>query len=284
MEKTSLNTQRRQPLSNNNKSAKIIINNLNQNKSQYLSTIMKKSINIPIVVVVKIVSIYALLTLVQQQSLFAGVKCSGIFEIELSSLVDSYGRDLRDDCCSWQNQTTASALNNNNQYVECDPSKCQLIIRICVKNYQTQIDPNQCTFGELSAQVMKPNEPAFYHPPQSQSIFRSQQELPLTSQTESIQNPFMTQKRQQPQITPTNIHHQRMLFQQQHLAPYITPANLQQQQQPHTRYQPLTSFGSSSSINNHQTPLSSAQPRSMRTIAFNQPIIFPFNFTWPVSS
>lgn len=250
------------------------------------------------------------------------VLASGVFEINFSSLVDSYGRDLRDDCCSWQNSTSQQHLqapqthhhnhhhshsnshphphphhqyqlhqvyprqnsNNVNNNNLCDPTKCQLIIRICVKNYQTQIDPNQCTFGELSAQVVKPNEPAqFVHHPlastyplmnvnTNKQLFSPQPNKgPLSSSSYSKPSISATTINNAGTTSATNIHHQRMLFQQQQQHSYQTPF------QPQSRYQ--TQF--------YQNPtglLSSGQPRAMRTIAFRQPITFPFNFTWPVSS
>lgn len=200
---------------------------------------------------------------------------SGIFELNLSSLTDLYGRDLRLDCCAWQNNssnslggyssrngallaaaaTASSSLNNLASGAgaalaeqQCDPTKCQLIVRICVKNYQNQIDASQCTFGELSAQVMKPNEPLHYMPSlvRQQNVRRGHQQPAAAAAAAAA-----TGRSQQEQYTS---HQQRMmLLQQQH--------------------QQL-----SSSI------LSSGQSRSMRTIAFDQPISFPFNFTWPVSS
>lgn len=239
------------------------------------------------------------------------VLASGVFEINFSSLVDSYGRDLRDDCCSWQNSTSQqpqthhhhnhhhshhqyqlhqayprqnsnNVVNNNqNNNNLCDPTKCQLIIRICVKNYQTQIDPNQCTFGELSAQVVKPNEPAqFVHHPlastyplmnvnTNKQLFFPSNKGPVPPSPSYSKPPITTNSAGT--TSATNIHHQRMLFQQQQQHSYQTPFQLQ------SRYQPQF----------YQSPtglLSSGQPRAMRTIAFRQPITFPFNFTWPVSS
>lgn len=201
---------------------------------------------------------------------------SGIFEINFVSLTDSLGRDLREDCCAWQNSTPSlpaslmsaseraslkpiSSMSQQQQHhnqlqhqnQQCDPTKCQLIIRICVKNYQTQIDPNQCTFGELSAQVMKPHEAQHFYP----SLKLQQSSKPAPRQANSG-------------ALPVNIHHQRMLFQQQALP-------LQAQQHPAGGNQ--NPFGYQTSF------LASGQPRAMRSIAFHQPISFPFNFTWPVS-
>lgn len=243
-----------------------------------------------------------LLLLVLNQLAQQLVRASGVFEINFSSLVDSYGRDLRDDCCSWQNYSSHHQLpqrqphnhhhhqhqlqlNHQKQHQQpflqntnqlCDPSKCQLIIRICVKNYQTQIDPNQCTFGELSAQVVKPNEPAqFAHYPlvspstlNGGSLTRNQLVSPNSNKRLSINNSPSINNAAGSTSAATNIHHQRMLFQQQYQTPF---------QHYQSRYQPQF----------HHNPtglLSSGQPRAMRTIAFQQPITFPFNFTWPVSS
>lgn len=187
---------------------------------------------------------------------------SGVFEINLSSLIDAQtGRDLREDCCSWQNSsqqvplTTHHSMNIHANHLlnqqqqqqnqqQCDPNKCQLIVRICVKNYQTQIDPNQCTFGELSGQVLKPTE----------------SQLNQYNQQQQQQQLFKAKPTSQVARQSANIHYQRMLFQQQF-----------KQQSP--VYQQLSS---------NKNPLL-GQPRAMRTIAFNQPISFPFNFTWPVS-
>lgn len=240
--------------------------------------------------------LFTILLLILNRLAQQAVEGSGVFEINFSSLVDDFGRDLRDDCCSWQNYSSLQPPHNNhlhqstfqqaNQHQLCDPTKCQLIIRICVKNYQTQIDPNQCTFGELSAQVVKPNEPAqFAHYPNSplSPIFS-----PIAaSTTNSNKNLNILSPQSHHQLankrllhhsgsivnngqatSAANIHHQRMLYQQQYQAPF-----LQQQ----SRYQPQY-------YRNPAGFLSSGQPRAMRTITFQQPISFPFNFTWPVSS
>lgn len=197
---------------------------------------------------------------------------SGIFEINFSALTDSLGRDLREDCCAWQNSTpsfpasfsssinTLSSLQQHQQLQQqqCDPTKCQLILRICVKNYQTQIDPNQCTFGELSAQVMKPHEAQHFYPSSKVSSISGS---PST---------FAGSARVRQPSSSANIHHQRMLFQQQ--APFLSQQQQQQQALP-----AINPFGYQTSF------LASGQARAMRTIAFHQPITFPFNFTWPVS-
>lgn len=215
---------------------------------------------------------------------------SGVFEISFSSLVDAYERDLRDECCSWQNHSNNHQLHNlnlnlnlnlnhNNQHhhhlhhnQHCDPTKCQLIIRICVKNYQTQIDPSQCTFGELSAQVMRPNEPAqFAHYPQYAARGLQAQAAQAALSPSGKRLSQLAQGSQ-----ATNIHHQRMLLQQQ--APIL-------QHQP-TQTGQHSASGQVSPMQPkfyHQPILSSGQPRAMRTISFYQPISFPFNFTWPVS-
>lgn len=235
------------------------------------------------------------------------VTASGVFELNLASLVDSYGHDLRDDCCSWQNHTLAASNlqpSSHQAYPQqCDPTKCQLIIRICVKNYQTQIDPSQCTFGELSAQVMKPNEPAQYahYPIQyASSLSRSQaaimtntannyhQQLVSSSSASAANNNYLNPKRstqhQNHSPHPTNIHHQRMLFQQQQQTPFLHQFASAQYTPPSAL--PPASYAPSVHYTHHHHSRylpSSGQPRAMRTIAFNQPITFPFNFTWPVS-
>lgn len=247
-------------------------------------------------------------------------QASGIFELSLGSLVDSLGRDLRDDCCAWQNTTLAPShqLNNHNQNLHhqhqqhqqhnlhtqqqqqqhqaqtCDPSKCQLIIRICVKNYQTQIEPSQCTFGELSAQVLRQQQQDFAagYPSSSSSGFEPMllgANLPAAYQANlmrrTAQQPALgTLKPPRSQFAPpataTNIHHQRMLSQTQAFQqpPFFS---YQQQQQPQSHHQ-----SAPAAARNQQQQLKSpmsGQSRALRTIAFNQPISFPFNFTWPVS-
>lgn len=257
--------------------------------------------------------------------LVSSVQASGIFELSLTSLVDSLGRDLRDDCCAWQNASQSSSLaNHHNQYlnhnhhqhqhqavgqqqqqqqaVQCDPSKCQLIIRICVKNYQTQIEPTQCTFGELSAQVLK--QATYDHfglgSGAADSTLGAGNSLPVqyqpllrrTAAAASTPRPFQRSPSSQPAATITNIHHQRMLSQTQAAASFQSPAssplfyNSMHQQ---------SAIGGAAARNsnyfNHQQQLGGAsrsylggQPRALRTVAFHQPISFPFNFTWPVSS
>jgi len=206
---------------------------------------------------------------------------SGIFEINLAALTDAYGRDLRLDCCAWQNVTTIgqqqqqqvsqaalsqqqqqqSGAHFGGQQQSCDPTKCQLIMRICVKNYQTQIDPSQCTFGELSAQVMRPNEqaPLLLHSPPgahlsggqlsnaANSLARLQHQQQLAALAGKLANGRLPSGNQHQQA---NIHHQRMMLQQLQL---------------------------------QANGLPTGQPRALRQIYFDHPISFPFNFTWPVS-
>ena len=202
-------------------------------------------------------------------------QASGIFEINLAALSDSYGRDLRLDCCAWQNLTNqqqqqaltnVQQFHNSNQQQQqqqsCDPTKCQLIIRICVKNYQTQIDPSQCTFGELTAQVAKPREPTsdnqiVSQPPALSSFSRLAHQQHLTSAFNKLRPSLATNNNN----NNNNALSQRLLAQQAHEAQ-------------HSRL-----FGPSAS----SSP-PSGQARTMRQIAFDQPISFPFNFTWPVST
>lgn len=246
-----------------------------------------------------------LVQLLLAQQVFA----SGIFELNLSALVDAYGRDLRLDCCAWQNSSGQQAVEQANskqqqqhqqlannlinynyqppvalgvqhqqqqqagvksQQDTCDPTKCQLIVRICVKNYQTQIDPSQCTFGELTAQVMRPSGLA-------SGVGQQQEQLNSLGSWGALSMSSLARLQQQQQLaalqklklasgpsTAANIHHQRMLAQQwqlqqqQQLAPFLVTTHEQ-----HTRLY-------------HQA-------RAMRQVAFDQPISFPFNFTWPVS-
>lgn len=245
--------------------------------------------------------------LIMTNLLLSQTQASGIFEINLAALTDSYGRDLRLDCCAWQNvsqqasqqpnqqsmgfhhnhlhaQANSNSLQQQQQQQQtCDPTKCQLIIRICVKNYQTQIDPSQCTFGELSAQVMKPNEqimmphssglPQYnqvathHYSSSSSSLARLQQQQQLAAF-----NKLRLQigpNSQQQQVA--NIHQQRLLLQQ--LQMHSSPNSGQTNEQ-HSRLYHQTQSG---------PILSSGQARAMRQIAFDQPISFPFNFTWPVS-
>lgn len=236
---------------------------------------------------------------------------SGIFELNLSALTDEYKRDLRLDCCAWQNasqekqqQVLAGTSHNliqpssgpilnsvsSGRYAaaaaeSCDPTKCQLIIRICVKNYQTQIEPSQCTFGELSAQVMRPDEAAaggaarhnqhphhhhnHHHLNQQQqnhmsSLARLQQQQQLAGSFQKLKLSANSNLQQQ---QPSNIHHQRMLLQQLQQAPYLSQGPTSSEQ--HARLYHQAGLGGSA--------------RNMRQIAFDQPISFPFNFTWPVS-
>jgi hypothetical protein len=250
---------------------------------------------------------FTILIIIQQ------VHTSGIFELNLSALTDAYGRDLRLDCCAWQNasqekqqqqqQVLAGGMPNNlmqtinsvssGRYAaataaaataeSCDPTKCQLIIRICVKNYQTQIDPSQCTFGELSAQVMRPDESGrlhlnghHHHAGHMSSFARLQQQQQMASFQKArlaagqhggiVTNLNSTYQQQQQQQQAINKHQQRML-QQLLQAPYQATATTSSEQHARRLY---------------QGP--SGQARSMRQIAFDQPISFPFNFTWPVSS
>lgn len=213
--------------------------------------------------------------------LISQVNSSGIFELNLSSLIDQYGHDLRQECCAWQNASNLITTTTNQhpqvskfnqqqqQQQSCDPTKCQLIVRICVKNYQTQIDPSQCTFGELSAQVMRPNEQSYNsissnslnnqnsYSPQQQRLLQ-QQQLNLINKRLSALNANNQQ--------PMNIHHQRMLLQQLQQSSYGSQVMTHEQ---HSRLH----------HHNHQL-----HPRALRQVVFDQPISFPFNFTWPVST
>ncbi|KAG9509623.1 Delta-like protein 1, partial [Fragariocoptes setiger] len=149
-------------------------------------------------------------------------QASGVFEVNLVSLLDNFGRDVRGDCCPWKDTPirTLSAANqhryypsssyaavpspsetdsdgnftnvydaldsldasasdsyslsqnnNNNNRPPQQPiphhllpscnDKCVLMIRICVKYYQTNIDPSQCTFGEIRGQVVHLSAPTY---------------------------------------------------------------------------------------------------------------------------
>lgn len=200
-------------------------------------------------------SIYTLVV-VSLVALNHQVNCSGVFEINFSSLVDAFGRDLRDDCCSWQNQSLlqqqhqqAAYLSSRNQIKQqatttdqvdsCDPKKCQLIVRICVKNYQSQeIEASQCTFGELTAQVNPSNNHNQY---QANSLQQQQAQMFGRQTINTASNRF-------------DVHYQKL-------------------HQPRSQQAALKP----------QLALASSQARALRQISFRQSISFPFNFTWPVS-
>lgn len=204
--------------------------------------------------------------------------CSGVFEINFSSLVDAFGRDLRDDCCSWQNQTinqhhqatSAYMIRNNKpttteqQIDSCDPKKCQLIVRICVKNYQSQeIEASQCTFGELTAQVSPSNNQLNQN--QNQYHYNQNNNNNNHHHANHINQDFHYNQQQivgsgrQTINTASNrfdVHYQKL-----------------QQNNRANKMQQATSKS-----------LANSQARALRQISFRQSISFPFNFTWPVSN
>ncbi|XP_076318763.1 uncharacterized protein LOC143229831 [Tachypleus tridentatus] len=72
---------------------------------------------------------------------------SGVFEFRLVSFSNEYGRDFEGNCCS--EYRTSHGL--------CS-SVCRTSFRVCLKHYQTTIDPNPpCTFGEVITPVLGNN-------------------------------------------------------------------------------------------------------------------------------
>ncbi|XP_076317072.1 uncharacterized protein LOC143229109 [Tachypleus tridentatus] len=78
-------------------------------------------------------------------------RSSGVFELRLVSFTNDYGRDFEGNCCSGYRTAHGSCS-----------SVCRTSFRICLKHYQTTIDPNPpCTFGEIITPVMANN--SVYH-------------------------------------------------------------------------------------------------------------------------
>lgn len=72
---------------------------------------------------------------------------SGMFELRLDTFVNDLGRDADGTCC--QGVRSASGL--------CSGS-CRTRFRVCLKHYQTTIDPNPpCTYGEVLTPVLGNN-------------------------------------------------------------------------------------------------------------------------------
>ncbi|CAG2161670.1 unnamed protein product [Oppiella nova] len=77
------------------------------------------------------------------------VLASGVFELRLASFANDLSRDAIGNCCG--NALKADGFNNNNE--KCG-EKCQTFFRVCLKHYQTNIDPSPpCTYGEVITNV-----------------------------------------------------------------------------------------------------------------------------------
>lgn len=81
------------------------------------------------------------------------VLCSGVFELRLSSFVNDLARDAEGKCCAAGVGVPSSAK----QGTRC-PGVCRTYFRVCLKHYQTNVDPNPpCTFGDIITPVLGNN-------------------------------------------------------------------------------------------------------------------------------
>jgi hypothetical protein len=74
------------------------------------------------------------------------VSSSGVFEFRLISFINELSRDAVGNCCG-----SGYRVENN---IEICSEKCQTFFRVCLKHYQTNIDPSPpCTFGEVTTKA-----------------------------------------------------------------------------------------------------------------------------------
>ncbi|GIY45552.1 delta-like protein 1 [Caerostris extrusa] len=74
-------------------------------------------------------------------------ECSGMFEIRLDNFVNEFGRDADGTCCRGVRSPSGMCSGT-----------CRTRFRVCLKHYQTTIDPNPpCTYGEVLTPVLGNN-------------------------------------------------------------------------------------------------------------------------------
>ncbi|XP_022247406.1 neurogenic locus protein delta-like [Limulus polyphemus] len=89
----------------------------------------------------------SLLVIVVLSSIVLQVSSSGAFEFRLVSFSNDNGRDFEGNCCT--GYRTSHGLCSG---------VCRTSFRVCLKHYQTTIDPNPpCTFGEIRTPVLGNN-------------------------------------------------------------------------------------------------------------------------------
>ncbi|KFM63294.1 Neurogenic locus protein delta, partial [Stegodyphus mimosarum] len=75
------------------------------------------------------------------------VHCSGMFELRLDTFVNEFGRDADGTCCRGVRSPSGMCSGT-----------CRTRFRVCLKHYQTTIDPNPpCTYGEVLTPVLGNN-------------------------------------------------------------------------------------------------------------------------------
>ncbi|GBM64026.1 Neurogenic locus protein delta [Araneus ventricosus] len=75
------------------------------------------------------------------------VECSGMFELRLDNFVNEFGRDADGTCCRGVKSPSGMCSGT-----------CRTRFRVCLKHYQTTIDPNPpCTYGEVLTPVLGNN-------------------------------------------------------------------------------------------------------------------------------
>ncbi|NP_001310767.1 delta-like protein 1 precursor [Parasteatoda tepidariorum] len=75
------------------------------------------------------------------------VSCSGMFELRLDNFVNEFGRDADGTCCRGVRSQSGMCSGT-----------CRTRFRVCLKHYQTTIDPNPpCTYGEVLTPVLGNN-------------------------------------------------------------------------------------------------------------------------------
>ncbi|CAG2100575.1 unnamed protein product, partial [Medioppia subpectinata] len=108
------------------------------------------------------------------------VSGSGVFEFRLMSFINDLSRDAVGNCC--HSSTVQSGDNNgpNAGQQQCS-EKCQTFFRVCLKHYQTNIDPSPpCTYGEVITPVFN-----------ASTVYVSHQNAPtLVDDDHTIRFPF----------------------------------------------------------------------------------------------
>lgn len=75
------------------------------------------------------------------------ISCSGLFELRLKSFRNDDGVNSLGRCCSEKQQTSGSCQGG-----------CKTRFRICLKQYQAEIDTtSSCTFGAAATQILGDN-------------------------------------------------------------------------------------------------------------------------------
>ena len=93
----------------------------------------------------RILSVSILLSIFQIQASYASSQ--GVFELKLKAFTNKLGKDSEGHCCEGFRASNGKCSGH-----------CQTKFRVCLKHYQTTIDPtHECTFGEHVTPVLGAN-------------------------------------------------------------------------------------------------------------------------------